>query len=186
MANVRYGIKGYGQLELNQVAFRRSGRIEAQCALDAKVFAKMPAENGMLLAVNNIDRVVTLADGNFPVALHYSTEHMYDERANALKDFKLEIGGFLPRMGYLGAGDKYTTNCLAYDNATYVAEDGKTADEVFEEAINAVAADNRLYAHACPETGAHLINNVATGAVAIVLGASTMPDGTFAVKFQAL
>ena len=27
--------KGYGQLELNNVAFRRDGRIEAQCALDA-------------------------------------------------------------------------------------------------------------------------------------------------------
>ena len=25
---------GYGQVELNNVAFRRDGRIEAQCALD--------------------------------------------------------------------------------------------------------------------------------------------------------
>lgn len=40
--------KGYGQLELNQVAFRRDGRIEAQCFLDATDFAKIPAENGMI------------------------------------------------------------------------------------------------------------------------------------------
>lgn len=31
----RYVIDGFGQLELNQVAFPRDGRIEAQCALDA-------------------------------------------------------------------------------------------------------------------------------------------------------
>ena len=181
MANVRYGINGYGQLELNQVAFRRSGRIEAQCALDGKVFNKeKPAENGMLLAVNNIERVVTLANGNFPVALNYTSEHMYDNRANALKDFKLEPGSFLPRMGYLGAGDKYTTNCLAY------AEGAFDDDGAFESAIKGVTATNRLYAHACPETGAHLINTTAENAVAIVLGATTMPDGQFAVKFQAL
>ena len=35
MAINRLAKNGYGQLELNQVAFRRDGRIEAQCALDA-------------------------------------------------------------------------------------------------------------------------------------------------------
>ena len=33
MALQRYKIDGYGQLELNAVAFRRSGRIEAQCKI---------------------------------------------------------------------------------------------------------------------------------------------------------
>ena len=46
MAIKRMVIDGYGQLELNQVAFRRDGRIEAQCALDATDFAKVSAENG--------------------------------------------------------------------------------------------------------------------------------------------
>lgn len=36
--------KGYGQIELNQVAFRRDGRIEAQCKLDDTAFATIPAE----------------------------------------------------------------------------------------------------------------------------------------------
>ena len=34
MAFKRFVIDGFGQLELNQVAFRRDGRVEAQCALD--------------------------------------------------------------------------------------------------------------------------------------------------------
>ena len=34
----RMVIDGYGQVELNNVAFRRDGRIEAQCALDTADF----------------------------------------------------------------------------------------------------------------------------------------------------
>jgi hypothetical protein len=193
MALQRYTIDGYGQLELNAVAFRRSGRIEAQCALDARIekdsegavtykgyFADHPAENGMLLAVNNIDRVVMpVADGNiFPVALNYTTEHMYDERQKGLKHFCLNAGEHLPRMGYQGAGDKYTTNCLAYDTTEFAN------DEALEEAVNNVKTE-RLYAKACAN-GAHQITKKADGAVCLVLGATTMPDGQFAVKFQAL
>ena len=63
MALKRFICDGYGQLELNQVAFRRDGRIEAQCALSPVDFEKVPAENGMLLAVDNINRIV-----KFPVA----------------------------------------------------------------------------------------------------------------------
>ena len=177
MALKRLTIEGYGQLELNAVAFRRSGRIEAQCKIaDAIEFI----ENGMLLAVDNVNRVVKYAEsGNvFPIALHYSTEHMYDERHNALKDFRLNKNEFLPRMGYLGAGDKYTTNCIAYDDTKYSTE------ELLKTAIEGVATAP-LYAHAC-ENGAHLINDVATDAIALVLGATTMPDGQYAVKFQAL
>jgi hypothetical protein len=180
MALQRVVIDGYGQLELNAVAFRRSGRIEAQCALDATDFKEVPAENGMLLAVDNVNRVVKFVkSGNvYPIALNYTTEHMYDERHNALKDFKLELGEFYPRMGYIGPGDKYTTNCLAYD----------TADFANEEALM-TALDNiktaPLYAKACA-LGAHQITKTKTDAVALVIAKTTMPDGQVAVKFQAL
>ena len=50
MAIVKLAKNGFGQIELNQVAFRRDGRIEAQCALDATEFGNGEfAENGMLL-----------------------------------------------------------------------------------------------------------------------------------------
>lgn len=180
MALERVVIDGYGQLELNAVAFRRSGRIEAQCALDATDFAKVPAENGMLLAVDNVNRVVKFAkSGNiYPIALNYTTEHMYDERHNALKDFKLELGEFYPRMGYLGAGDKYTTNCLAYDTAEFAKEENLIA------ALDAIKT-TPLYAKVC-DNGAHQITKSAEGAVALVIAKTTMPDGQMAVKFQAL
>ena len=176
MALQRYKIEGFGQLELNQVAFRRSGRIEAQCKIaDGIDFI----ENGMLLAVDNVERVVKYAEDNsLPIALNYTTEHMYDERAKGLKDFKLDAGSFLPRMGYQGAGDKYTTNCLAYDTDEFAD------DEALEEAVKNVKT-TRLYAKACAN-GAHQITKNAEGALCLALAATTMPDGQFAVKFQAL
>ena len=180
MALQRFKIDGYGQLELNAVAFRRSGRIEAQCELDATDFAEVPAENGMLLAVDNVNRVVKFVkEGNiYPVALNYSSEHMYDERHNALRDFKLERGEFLPRMGYIGAGDKYTTNCLAYDTAEFPVDGALVA------ALETIGT-TPLYAKAC-ENGAHQITKDSKDAIALVIAKTTMPDGQLAVKFQAL
>ena len=160
---------GYAQLELNAAAFRRSGRIEAQCKIADGIEY---LENGMLLAVNNAKRQVEFvseSNKHLPIALNYTSEHMYDNRANALKDFKLEPGSFLPRLGYLGAGDKYTTNCVDYT--------GDLWDEISKGTV--------LYAHAGAD-GYHLVNTTAEGAVALVIGATTMPDGQKAVKFQAL
>ena len=176
MALQRYEIEGYGQLELNAVAFRRSGRIEAQCKIAEGIEY---VENGMLLAVDNVERVVKYAEDNsLPIALNYTTEHMYDERAKGLKHFRLNAGEHLPRMGYQGAGDKYTTNCLAYDTDEFAD------DEALENAVKNVKSE-RLYAKACAN-GAHQITKEADGALCLVLAATTMPDGQFAVKFQAL
>lgn len=163
---------GYAQLELNNAAFRRSGRIEAQCKIADGIEY---LENGMLLAVDNANREVKFVNEDtkhLPVALNYTSEHMYDNRANALKDFKLEPGSFLPRLGYLGAGDKYTTNCVDFAG---------TETALWE----AISEGTVLYAHAGAD-GYHLLNNTAEGAIAIVIGATTMPDGQKAVKFQAL
>lgn len=183
MAQKRFKIDGYGQLELNLVAFPRDGRIEAQCGLDATDFAEIPAENGMLLMVDNVARKVKLpvAGEVFPIALNYSTEHMYDERANGLKHFKTDLKGFYPRLGYLSVGDKFTTNCLAFD-------DGEFADE---EAIKeAYKGDEKLFG-GVSESGAILVSATqpTEGPVLLAIrgcGAGSMPDGQFAIQFQCI
>ncbi|MBQ4122236.1 hypothetical protein IJD44_00705 [bacterium] len=183
MAQKRFKIDGYGQLELNQVAFPRDGRIEAQCALDPTDFEAIPAEVGMLLMVDNIARKIKLpvAGSIFPIALNYSTEFMYDERTQGLKHFKLEKDGIYPRLGYLAIGDKFTTNCLAYD-------DGEFADE--EAVKEAYKGDAPLYG-GVSESGAILVSATAPteGPVLLAIhgcGAGSMPDGQFAIQFQAI
>ena len=163
---------GYGQLELNSVAFRRDGRIEAQCKLASDIEY---VENGMLLAIDQATRTVSMPTGNDDlIALNYTTEHMYDERLlSSLRNFKLDNGTFLPRLGYLAAGDKFTTNCVA------IAE----AEGDFATIAEVEAAG--VYGHAS-EDGYILVNNERTGALLKVAEITTMPDGQPAVKFVAI
>lgn len=183
MAIVKLEKDGYGQLELNQVAFRRDGRIEAQCALDETDFETLPAENGMLLAVDNVKRVVAFPEEGdvLPVALHYSSEHLYDERTPGLKNWSLKRGSFLPRLGYLAEGDKFTTNTVCWDDSEWNNE------EAFDGALAALAT-TKLYGGICADNGYIKVSATkpTDGPALLVLKAETMPDGQKAVKFQAL
>ena len=184
MAFKRMTIDGFGQLELNQVAFPRDGRIEAQCALDATDFADVPAENGMLLAVDRVNRSVKFATAanvaTMPVAINYTTEHMYDERANSLKDFKLERGTFLPRLGFLSVGELFTTNCVGYDDGAFAD------DEALETALDAIAT-TPLYGGISDEGAIAIVKSAPNaGPVLKVVEKTTMPDGTLGIKFQVL
>ena len=183
MADKRLVIDGFGQVELNQVSFRRDGRIEAQCALDATDFASVPAENGMLLAVDRVNRTVKFpVDDSMPIALNYTTEHMYDERANALKDFKLERGTFLPRLGFLSVGELFTTNCICMDSDDFANEAALAA-----ATTAAALATTPLYG-GISSMGAIKVSDTkpAAGPVLLVVEKTTMPDNQFALKFQVL
>lgn len=184
MALKRLVIDGFGQLELNNVFFRRSGSIEAQCFLDETDFKDVPAENGMLLAVDRVNRTVKFPkNGDLPIALNYTTEHMYDERKLGLKNFKLERGEFLPRLGYVSTGELWTTNCLCYDDTEF------NDDEAVLEAVKdkETLAGTPIYAGAC-EIGATKLTKTKPefGPVLKVVEKTTMPDGQFAVKVQVI
>ena len=179
----RMVIDGFGQVELNNVAFRRDGRIEAQCALDSAAFtSNVPCENGMILRVKKAEHKITFADAsaaNQLYALNYTSEHMYDERKPGLKNFKLVSAAvgedFYPRVGYLAAGDLWTTNCV--DLGSYAA---------FASAA-AVLTNGALYASVGTQ-GAPVLSSAAptTGPVLQVIKATTMPDGQDAFQFQVL
>ena len=186
MAQSRLVIDGYGQLELNNVAFRRDGRVEAQCALDTTDFATVPAENGMLLAVDKVAGTIRMPDSSevCPVGLNYTSEHMYDERANALKNFKLTTkDGFYPRIGYLAVGDKFTTNCVSYDSAK---DSTWTSEDKFIEALGAIST-TKLYGTQSAD-GSILVSATAptAGIKLLVIQKTTMPDGQLGIKFQVI
>ena len=168
MALIKLAKNGYGQLELNFAAFRRNGAIEAQCKLAEGIEF---VENGMLLAVDRKTRTVgypTGAEGEV-IALNYTTEHMYDERERGLKYFRLEKNTFLPRLGYIGTPDKFTTNTVCYDNAA--------------------AIETYKYGKPCTTEGFEgyiELTNEREGAYVEVLAVTTMPDGQKAVKFAGL
>lgn len=176
----RLVIDGYGQVEINNCAFRRDGRIEAQCKPDATDFSDAVVENGMILAVDNVARTVKFpVDSSLPVALVYSAEHMYDERKPGLKNFYLNgENDFLPRLGFLAVGDKYTTNCIAYDSSEFADE------SALESALDAL--DSTPLWAGIDANGAHLVSATAPtiGPKIRVVKKTRMPDGTLGLKMQ--
>ena len=163
---------GYGQIELNQCAFRRDGRIEAQC----KIAGADYVENGMILAIDNAKREVRYpAAGDYMFGLNYTSEHMYDERlVGGLKYYKTDKDSFLPRLGYLAVGDKFTTNTVVYDETltlTNAVYGYVKADDNGYIRLSATKPEDAI-------AGAPLLR--------VIDAKATMPNGAPAVKFQCI
>lgn len=187
---------GYGQVELNHVAFRRDGRIEAQCALPEGVEY---LENGELVLVDTSKMEVALNshelagfEAKLPIAFHYSAERLPDERKSGLKHFRLEKTGPLPRLGYLTVGDTITMNNIVYDEEEFAdlaaiktAADANELQAVFYTGLTAELSEAwsklRLVkkTHTAPADATLRANfNVAK--------LTTMPDGQPAVELHVI
>ena len=163
---------GYGQIELNQCAFRRDGRIEAQCKIEGADYV----ENGMILAIDNTKREVRYpAAGDYMFGLNYTSEHMYDERlAGGLKYYKTDKDSFLPRLGYLAVGDKFTTNTVIYDSALTITN----------AVYGYVKAGDNGYIRLSAEKPTDAIDEAPL--LRVIDAKATMPNGAPAVKFQCI
>ena len=163
---------GYGQIELNQCAFRRDGRIEAQCKIEGADYV----ENGMILAIDNAKREVRYpAAGDYMFGLNYTSEHMYDERlVGGLKYYKTDKDSFLPRLGYLAVGDKFTTNTVVYDEALTLTN----------AVYGYVKAGDNGYIRLSAEKPSDAIAEAPM--LRVIDAKATMPNGAPGIKFQCI
>lgn len=162
----------YGQIEINNAAFRRDGRIEAQCDIGTG-FTNNIVENGMVVSVDKVNGVIIpYADAKGIAGIVYSAEHQYDEREGGLGHFAIKKGAayegnnvyvpaqnVYPRVGLLAVGDIYTISKKFVEGAK-----GATVTP------NGTKWDG---------------TEVSTKVAAVILDdAATMPDGTPGVKIQ--
>ena len=164
---------GYGQIELNQCAFRRDGRIEAQCKIaDGIDFI----ENGGIFAIDNVKHEIGYPTADsYMFGLNYTSEHMYDERlAGGLKYYKTDKDSFLPRLGYLAVGDKYTTNTVIYDDALTLTN----------AVYGYVKAGDKGYIRLSATKPTDAIDGAPL--LRVIDAKATMPNGAPAVKFQCI
>lgn len=200
MANTsNVGVYGnYGQLELNQVAFPRDGRIEAQLPLDPTTFGKdiggkdTPCQVGMILVVDKAGEstygkpCITVTgtaggdDGEI-FALNYSTEHMYDERTPQLRYFCQ-----YPADDATGAYYDMTRYDDFYPRLGYLAVGDRfttnTVDVDLETSYGGLVVGDTLTAGTDGYwTAASGVSGTSAPIVKIV-ELTTMPDGSNAVK----
>lgn len=179
MAITRLTISGNGQIEPNRCSFLHDGNIEAQCS------AKTDLELGMIVAVNKAAKEVKKpAASDVLFGVLYNGERIYDERTPGRKNYKV-VSGEGARVGYVKAGDVYSTNCLAFDptDTTTFASEADVWTALSETAITATP----VYGKACASGYVLLSKTSGTyGPKLLAVEATDTADGQKAVKFQVI
>ena len=172
MALVKWARDGYGMLERNRV---QTHNIEAQCELDAAVFAN-GAEVGSIVAVDKAAGMIKLEGPVY--GLLANAERLPDPLHAGLKNYHVK-GGDMGVVIFLEKGNTFTTNSLCYDDSVF-------ADKMaVRDAIN---GGEMVYGVQDATSGnIQLVKEM--GDAAVVLHAvkfTTMPDGQDAVKFMVI
>lgn len=199
MAMKRFPCEQYASIELNQVAFPKTGMVVSQVPLGAAFTKDAPCENGMWLVGDKAAKAINApaAATDKPIGIVYTTEKEYNDiRTWGLKTFGRKIAGDYPRLGLLGVGDTITTNCLQYDDTVFpeVTTSGskKTSDEVLDAYLSALDNTNKAYVIISSKTGAkagvpEIVKTLPNGYVGVygrIVKYYTVPNGEKGVKYQ--
>lgn len=177
----RFPVEKYASLELNQVAFPKTGMVISQLPLSTEFTTAAPCENGMWVSANKGNGAIKLpaAATTTPLGIVYTAEKEYDSMHYGLKNF-CKVAGDYARVGILGVGDTVTSNCFQYDT-----DDFDDDDDLFEalEAINTTPVYVKASTTGIPQLCAAAPQ---TGAYAIVTKFYTVPNGEKGVKYEML
>jgi len=188
------GEKLYASLELNQVAFPKTGMVVSQTPLGAAFTKADPCENGMWVVADKAAGAINppTAATSSPIGIVYTTEKEYDSMHMGLQRFGRKIAGDYPRVGILSLGDTFTTNCLQYDEtetgfaATGTGDTAKTAEENMLETVKDFA-NNPVYVVAVANSPVPKLTKVdpnGSGTYGKVVKFYTIPNGGIGVKYQ--
>ena len=195
MSMQRFPLEQYATLELNQVAFPKTGMVVSQTPLGSEFTAEHPCENGMWVCADKSRGFIGSADEDYmtPIGIVYTAEKEYDIFHYGLKTFGRKIEGDYPRVGILGLGDTVTTNCLQYDDteagftATGSGDTAKTAVENMYETL-AACEDTPVYVVLVPESPVPQLTATIpqdyVGPIGKVTKFYTVPNGEKGVKYQ--
>ena len=192
--------KLYASLELNQVAFPKTGMVVSQTPLGAAFTKAHPCENGMWVVADKGAGAINppAAATDSPIGIVYTTEKEYDREHYGLQRFGRKIAGDYPRVGILGLGDTVTTNCLQYDDSVFEAIETtgseKTSEEVLLDALKNIAnvplyvAIKAAAANTTPTTEQAIPQIVksapGSGIYGKIVKFYTIPNGGIGVKYQ--
>lgn len=107
-------MKKYATVELNKVASRMTGEIEAQCPLKSSILS---LENGAIVYIDakkdEITDTFSATDCVDAIYLHFSNPRRYEDGKSGMTEFRYENNNddkYLPRVYKLTVGDIFTTD----------------------------------------------------------------------------
>ena len=172
----------YASLELNQVAFPKTGMVVSQTPLGDD-FEDAPCENGMWVVADKAAGVIQAPTGtnDAPIGIVYTAEKEYDYMHYGLQRFGRKMMGDYPRVGLLGVGDTVTTNCLkhsyANDAALWAALEAIDTTPLY---VKIDATDSKAM-NAVPAITTSIPS---TGIYGKIVKYYTIPNGGKGVKYQ--
>ena len=172
----------YASLELNQVAFPKTGMVVSQTPLGDD-FADAPCENGMWVVADKAAGAIQAPTGenDEPIGIVYTTEKEYDMMHYGLQRFGRKFEGDYPRVGLLGVGDTVTTNCLKHSFASEQALwDALEAIDTTPLYVKIDATDTKAM-NAVPVISTSIPS---TGIYGKIVKFYTVPNGGKGVKYQ--
>ena len=186
----RFPCEQYASLELNQVAFPKTGMVVSQTPLGEDFTKDAPCENGMWVVGDKAVGAINppTAGTDKLIGIVYTTEKEYDIMHYGLKTFGRKVAGDYPRVGLLGVGDTVTTNCLQYDTNNFA--DDAALDTALKAigttplyvAIHAVGQNETVSAaNAVPEIVKAIPQ---AGIYGKIVKYYTVPNGEKGVKYQ--
>ena len=177
----RHGEKLYATLELNQVAFPKTGMVVSQTPLGEEFTIDAPCENGMWVVADKAAGAINApaAATDSPIGIVYTTEKEYDREHYGLQRFGRKIAGDYPRVGIFSLGDTVTTNCLQYDDTEFATE------KALWDALEAIDT-TPLYVGVVAGSAVPKLTKTkpASGVYAKVVKYYTVPNGGKGVKYQ--
>ena len=184
MAMKRFPLEKFATLELNQVAFPKTGMVVSQTPLGAEFTEDAPCENGMWVVADKAAGAIKSAAAatDKPMGIVYTAEKEYDDNHYGLKTFGRKIAGDYPRVGILGIGDTVTTNCLQYNDTTWSTVDALYADLSKDLTV----AANAIYVAPVANSPVPQLtkSKPASGIYAKVVKFYTVPNGEKGIKYQ--
>jgi len=189
----RFPCEQYATLELNQVAFPKTGMVVSQTPLGAKFTTDSSVtgaygvcENGMWVVADKAAGVIDApaATTDKPIGIVYTAEKEYDIMHYGLKTFGRKVAGDYPRVGIFGIGDTVTTNCLQYNTDNFAND--AALDTYLKGDLTAASTAAYVVVKAgspIPEIVKSLPQNYA-GVYGRIVKYYTVPNGEKGVKYQ--
>ena len=192
MAMKRFPLEQFATVELNQVAFPKTGMVVSQTPLGEKFVEGEGnygvCENGMWVSADKtkgyIDAPAALTD---MIGIVYTAEKEYDMYHYGLKTFGRKKAGDYPRVGILGLGDTITSNCFQYDDTEFPATTGDNAITSEQALFAALEKAETTPVYVVPVVGSpipKLTKNPTAGVYAKVAKFYTVPNGEKGIKYQ--
>ena len=184
--------KLYASLELNQVAFPKTGMVVSQTPLGNAFTKAAPCENGMWVVGDKAAGAINPPENatDAPIGIVYTTEKEYDREHYGLQRFGRKIKGDYPRVGLFGIGDTVTTNCLQYSTDNFANEAALWAalEKDLSDPTNALyvipGVDSDL-ADASAKAVPEIVKSAPqSGIYARITKYYTIPNGGKGVKYQ--